>query len=151
MLRITSFFRGYGVENHLRHTECGGINQRCPSQIFCANVRLCKLGNGTGVQGVTHFSKVFQRTGSDGKYTLLNYGQETIRVLPDLVQELPVNASNCFSVGDCVRLVSDGKSATVASVTWHGKRSEPFYSLKFDGKPKSRRYWNIDLRTKEAE
>ncbi|MEM1272939.1 MAG: hypothetical protein AAGF88_03930 [Pseudomonadota bacterium] len=97
------------------------------------------------VRSAHPYGRVFGYAGRDGKYSVLQFGDRTIRVLPKLLQNVPSSRFDFFDVGEDVVLVKDEQPATVLSVMWHFEKNEPIYQLRVNGKKKSKRYWQADL------
>ena len=88
------------------------------------------------------YGKLFLAIRVEDDFLQVAYGETALRVRAGLAN--PVSCSP-HPVGESVTLL-DGRPAVVVGVQWHHARSEPFYSLKVNGKRKTKRYWGSDLR-----
>ena len=95
------------------------------------------------------YGKVFVRAETKDGWVLLQYGQESLRVLPDLIQEISIENDWGFHIGDEVVLIVNEKAAIIRSVTWNQKRSEPMFGIEVEGKIRSKRYWTEDLKPED--
>jgi hypothetical protein len=89
------------------------------------------------------YGKVFYRTGIEGEYVVLQYGEHLFRVLPDRyvpIEVLPLR------IGTRVRLKNQPERIGVVSdIYWHTKQGKPFYHVRFGEKKSSKRYWEEDF------
>lgn len=92
------------------------------------------------------YGKVFQDMGSEKEFRRLGYGNVTVRVTKDLLQEISVSPRQIYSIGEEVELVGKREVCRIAEIYWHHEKGAPFYFLMINGKNKSKRYWHEDIR-----
>ncbi|MDQ1812282.1 hypothetical protein RBA41_03105 [Massilia sp. CCM 9210] len=83
-------------------------------------------------------------------WVLLDAGQASFRVRPDLLQPLPAPR---YWVGEHVRFIKSGvpQRGVVARVGWHFKEAAPMYYVSQDGKRLKKTYHEQDLSPINAE
>ena len=94
-----------------------------------------------GFRALIPNGKIFECVGRDEEYLTLRYGDMEFRVRPSLFK-IVARPSRRF--GEEVHL-SNGKRGIVTDIQWHFQRAEAMYHLMFDGKKRSRRYWESDF------
>ena len=87
-------------------------------------------------------NRVFRVAGEKAGFLYFRYGEIEFRGRPRLLERIKAQVRE---VGDTVTL-TDGRSAQVMDVRWHFQRAEPMYQLRVEGKKRSKRYWNSDLK-----
>ena len=88
------------------------------------------------------YGKVFEIEGVFDGYVRLRYGDNTYRVKPDLLKEVPQIK---YRVGDKVEIRVNSEIAEIIDVMWHQKKARPFFHVTINGKKKSNRYWESDF------
>ena len=82
------------------------------------------------------------------EYAIINYSGKIIRVIPTINITKPVPYNGDLEVGNLVSIVDKDYIGEVIGVSWHYKERKAIYTLKVDGKRKSKRYWPEELNHK---
>jgi hypothetical protein len=93
------------------------------------------------------YGRVFgveQRQENQSPFVVVRYGALTFRVAPTLCR--PV-APPPFTIGQTV-VTPKGEEAVVREVMWHHLRQAPYFLLSIAGKPKAKRYWPAELKSR---
>lgn len=85
---------------------------------------------------------VFECVSESRPYVVLRYGNQQIRVKPELFR--PVENPK-KRIGQEVVLKKDGALGTIVDIMWHYKENAHMYFLEINGKKKSKRYWAEDF------
>ena len=93
------------------------------------------------------YGKVFHCSGEDPPFITLVHGSHEFRVKPSLFQPVPTPA---YTVGQSIQLTNGGQ-LLITECNWHDKKNAPFFHITLDGKKKSKRYFEEDLRSLIAE
>ena len=96
---------------------------------------------------ISPVGKVFVKTGRDGRYIVIEFGNNRLRVTPDNWE--PV-AGDGFKVGDKVRVLNNNgkntpKEGYIVSMSWHNKNRSIIYHLSENGKRLKKRYEANDI------
>ena len=88
------------------------------------------------------YGKVFAVVGEEGNYIILQFGENSFRVMPDLMSAVSAPA---FFFGQTVEISGKTTFGTVVEVCWHHGQQKPFFYLVIGGKRSGKRYWESDL------
>jgi hypothetical protein len=99
------------------------------------------------VRSMIPSGRVFRREGTAGDYTLLRYGNMTIRVRPTLWQEVVPEG---LEIGDWVEVISRGmlnepQTGTIREILWDDEQQAIRYQISAAGRPIERLYAREDL------
>ncbi len=92
--------------------------------------------------------RIYRRECADGDYEILHYGDEQLRILPSLWQEVD---SEGFEIGDWVEVLSRGlrntpRTGTIREMVWDGKHRGIRYQILENDQPIAEQYTADDLR-----
>jgi hypothetical protein len=95
--------------------------------------------------------RVFRRDGMSGRYAVLHYGDERLRVLPALWQEVLPEG---LEIGDWVEVLSrgmlnDARTGTIREVLWDEDSRAIRYQIVVNGQPVEQMYAREDLQKVE--
>ena len=96
--------------------------------------------------------RVFRREGEAGQFLVLHYGDQKLRVLRTLWQEV---TSEGFEIGDWVEVLSRGqrntpRTATIRDILWDSKKRALTYQVQENDQPIAKQYTAEDLRHVET-
>ena len=90
--------------------------------------------------------KVFYCRESRNGFLILEYGEKSFLVKPNLFKEVP---DPLFQIGQKVTTSTGSTVYIIADINWHFGKNAPFYYLSLDGKKKSKRYFSEDIKFTE--
>lgn len=95
---------------------------------------------------LNHFplvTNIYQFIKTEEEYNILIMNGEKIRVKDEIIKELPEPK---FKIGESVYIHKKEEIGMVWTYFWHDKKEEYFYFLYVNGKKKSKRYFNDELK-----
>ena len=97
-----------------------------------------------GFRKIANNCRVFECTNVDEQYITLKYSDNYYRVKKDRFTEIPPPK---FGFGQRV-LVNDNSNqeAVISDIMWHYNNKEPYYFVIVNGKQKSKRYLEVELK-----
>ena len=98
----------------------------------------------TGFLKETHNCKVYECTGYDEFYITIKYGDNCYRVKREFFKSTKAPK---FQFGQKVALMDrSDQDAAITGIMWHYEKEEHYYFVMIDGKNKSKRYSESELR-----
>jgi len=86
--------------------------------------------------------KVFKCVG-EGDYIILKYNNKCYRVKDKLFTPVPAPK---YHFGETVSLKETGENAVITDIMWHYKNKKHYYFISVNGKAKTKRYFDTELR-----